>query len=242
MFVYSFERLEVWRLSMDLTAEVYAVTNKFPFREQYGLSHQVRRAAVSVSSNLAEGSGRTSKKDQAHFFSMAYSSLMEVLNQLILSRRIGYVDEIELASLRSAIETLSKKIAALRKTALNPKPSTLYPLLLKIENHPIDTITQSRRGRTIIKYMSQMRFAATTLHFRAGHAVGVIRSIYNISFANRFIETGPSASAVEFRIAFEQRIATSCAVVCAHLFVLFKWTGPRTLRSLQTRDIKHIGR
>ena len=125
MFVYPFERLEVWRLSMDLTADIYAITTKFPVREQYGLSQQVRRASVSVSSNLAEGSGRTSKKDQAHFFSMAYSSLMEVLNQLILSSRIGYIDGIELASVRSDIETLSRKIASLRNATLNlPAPNT----------------------------------------------------------------------------------------------------------------------
>jgi four helix bundle protein len=122
MFLYPFERLEVWRLSVDLTVNIYECTAKFPTREQYGLSQQVRRAAVSISSNLSEGSGRISKKDQAHFFSMAYSSLMEVLNQLILANRIGYIEEIDLMSIRSSIELLSRKIASLRNATLNSQP------------------------------------------------------------------------------------------------------------------------
>ena len=122
MFLYPFERLEVWQLSIDLTVNIYDYTSKFPAREQYGLSHQVRRAAVSVSSNLSEGSGRISKKDQAHFFSMAYSSLMEVLNQLILANRIGYIEEIDLISIRSSVEVLSRKIASLRNATLNAQP------------------------------------------------------------------------------------------------------------------------
>lgn len=126
MFTYAFERLETWRISIDLTVHIYEYTDQFPTKEQYGLSQQVRRAAVSISSNLAEGSGRISKKDQAHFFSIAYSSLMEVLNQLIISNKIGYLEAERLASMRTLIEILSKKIAALRNHTLNPLPSTLY--------------------------------------------------------------------------------------------------------------------
>ncbi len=122
MFTYPFERLEVWQLAINLTTSIYGCTNNFPVREHYGLSQQLRRAAVSIASNLAEGSGRISKKDQAHFFSMAYSSLMEVLNQLIIAQRIGYLDEVDLSSIRSAIEILSRKIASLRNAVLNAKP------------------------------------------------------------------------------------------------------------------------
>lgn len=121
MFTYAFERLETWNLSIDLTVRIYEYTDLFPTKEQYGLSQQVRRAAVSVSSNLAEGSGRISKKDQAHFFSIAYSSLMEVLNQLIIANKIGYLKTESLVSIRTLIEMLSKKIAALRNHTLNPK-------------------------------------------------------------------------------------------------------------------------
>jgi four helix bundle protein len=121
MFMYAFERLETWNLSIDLTVRIYEHTDQFPPKEQYGLSQQVRRAAVSISSNLAEGSGRISKKDQAHFFNIAYSSLMEVLNQLIIANKIGYLEAERLASMRARIEMLSKKIAALRNHTLNPK-------------------------------------------------------------------------------------------------------------------------
>jgi four helix bundle protein len=121
MFMYAFERLETWNLSIDLTVRIYEYTDQFPPKEQYGLSQQVRRAAVSISSNLAEGSGRISKKDQAHFFNIAYSSLMEVLNQLIIANKIGYLEAERLASMRARIEMLSKKIAALRNHTLNPK-------------------------------------------------------------------------------------------------------------------------
>ncbi|MEY5034308.1 MAG: hypothetical protein RL447_686 [Bacteroidota bacterium] len=119
MFMYAFERLETWNLSIDLTVRIYEHTDQFPPKEQYGLSQQVRRAAVSISSNLAEGSGRISKKDQAHFFNIAYSSLMEVLNQLIIANKIGYLEAERLASMRARIEMLSKKIAALRNHTLN---------------------------------------------------------------------------------------------------------------------------
>jgi len=121
MFMYAFERLETWNLSIDRTVRIYEHTDQFPPKEQYGLSQQVRRAAVSISSNLAEGSGRISKKDQAHFFNIAYSSLMEVLNQLIIANKIGYLEAERLASMRARIEMLSKKIAALRNHTLNPK-------------------------------------------------------------------------------------------------------------------------
>ena len=119
MFMYAFERLETWNLSIDRTVRIYEHTDQFPPKEQYGLSQQVRRAAVSISSNLAEGSGRISKKDQAHFFNIAYSSLMEVLNQLIIANKIGYLEAERLASMRARIEMLSKKIAALRNHTLN---------------------------------------------------------------------------------------------------------------------------
>ena len=138
MFVYPFERLEAWSLAIDLTAAIYDQTKNFPTKEMYGLTIQIRRAAISVSSNLAEGSGRISKKDQAHFFSMSYSSLLEVLNQFIIAHRIGYITDIDLQSIRGLIEKLSKKIAALRNATLNliqktnknliPLHSTLYPL------------------------------------------------------------------------------------------------------------------
>ena len=80
MYQFSFEKLEVWKESISLTKKIYETVSRFPDAEKYGLSVQLKRAIVSVSSNIAEGSSRTSYKEKAHFTTMAYSSLMEVLN------------------------------------------------------------------------------------------------------------------------------------------------------------------
>ena len=85
--IYSFEKLRVWQNAKDLVVEVYKITRNFPDEGKFGLTSQVRRAALSVTANIAEGSGRTSSKDQAHFYQMAYSSLLELLNHFYISSR-----------------------------------------------------------------------------------------------------------------------------------------------------------
>lgn len=77
MYVYPFEKLVVWQLSKKLVVRIYGLTKEFPAQEKFGMVSQMRRAAVSICSNIAEGSGRFTAKDQSHFYSMAYSSLME---------------------------------------------------------------------------------------------------------------------------------------------------------------------
>ena len=101
-----------------MVVKIYAVTAKFPAEERYGLVQQIRRAAISVSSNLSEGSGRFSAKDQSHFYSISYSSLLELLNQLLLSKRLGWLTDTEYEDIRPAIETLSAIINALRASIL----------------------------------------------------------------------------------------------------------------------------
>lgn len=118
-YEYSFERLEVWKLSRNLVKDIYKLTEKFPSEEKFGLTGQIRRCAVSVSSNLAEGSGRKSFKDQAHFSQMSYSSLLELLNQLIISLDLNLITEEELSDLRKNIEIISTKINSLRNSQLN---------------------------------------------------------------------------------------------------------------------------
>lgn len=80
MRTYSFERLDVWQKTRLLVKLVYTLTQKFPKEELFGLPSQIRRVIVSVSSNIAEGNSRFSPKDKAHFLSIAYGSLMEVLS------------------------------------------------------------------------------------------------------------------------------------------------------------------
>jgi four helix bundle protein len=91
---------------------------KFPNVEKYGLVSQINRAAVSVSSNLAEGSSRASLKDQAHFSQLAYSSLMEVACQLILATDLGYITDNDRKDLGAQFSELSNKINALRNSQL----------------------------------------------------------------------------------------------------------------------------
>lgn len=85
MYTYSFEKLEVWVESKDFAKRIYLVTSKFPDTEKFGLTSQLRRASVSISSNIAEGSARKSYKDKAHFSTIAFGSAVEVLNQLIIA-------------------------------------------------------------------------------------------------------------------------------------------------------------
>ena len=80
-YKYPFEKLDVWQNARKLTIEVYKITNDFPKYELFGLTNQINRSVISVSSNIAEGSGRKSKKDQANFTTIAYSSLLELTNQ-----------------------------------------------------------------------------------------------------------------------------------------------------------------
>ncbi|MEO6613326.1 MAG: four helix bundle protein [Chitinophagaceae bacterium] len=117
--VYSFEKLDVWIESRKFVNWVYKMTSVFPPEEKYGLTSQLRRASVSIVSNLAEGSARKTPKDQAHFYQMAYSSLIEVLNQLIISNDMEFIANVQLTEGRGLIENLTSKTAALRNAALS---------------------------------------------------------------------------------------------------------------------------
>ena len=107
MYTFSFERLDVWNKSRVLTKKIYTHTNDYPDYEKFGLVSQLRRAIISICSNIAEGSSRRSKKDQSHFYNMAFSSLMETLNQLIISNDLGFLDGQSLSELRKEIHAIS---------------------------------------------------------------------------------------------------------------------------------------
>lgn len=112
--IFAFETMDVYKLSKDLVMRVYKITRTFPAEERYALASQLRRAAISVPSNLAEGSGRTGRKDQAHFTQLAYSSLMEVLCQLDLSQNLGFLSQEALDSERRAIMQIARMLSRLR--------------------------------------------------------------------------------------------------------------------------------
>jgi four helix bundle protein len=118
MYTYSFEKLEVWQLAKKLVIKIYKITSQFPAEEKYGLVSQLRRASVSICSNLAEGSGRNTPKDQGSFYNNAYSSLVEVLNQLLISYDLTWISQTDLNEVRNDIELISSKINSLRKATL----------------------------------------------------------------------------------------------------------------------------
>ena len=113
---YTFENLDVWKKSRILVKRIYEITRSFPNEEKFGLTSQIRRASISISSNLAEGSSRQSLKDQARFSIMAYGSLMEVLNQLILANDLEYISQDKVLEIRPLIEEISNKLDKLTKS------------------------------------------------------------------------------------------------------------------------------
>jgi len=119
MFEYSFEKLEVWKESIELVKIIYKITNQFPDEEKYGLVNQLRRASVSISSNLSEGTSRITNKDKAHFTTMSFSSAMEVLNQLIISKELQFISEENYLELRKKISKITNMLNSLRKAQLN---------------------------------------------------------------------------------------------------------------------------
>ena len=120
-YLYPFEKLRVWQEARIFVKEIYILTNTYPEIETFGLVSQMRRSAISVSSNLAEGTTRTSKKEQARFSNIAYSSLMEIINQLIISVDLTYINEEKFIQMKPRLTLLSNQINKLRKSQLNEK-------------------------------------------------------------------------------------------------------------------------
>jgi four helix bundle protein len=118
MRLYSFEKLEVWNLSRKLTKNIYRISSKFPSEEKFGLVSQIRRAIISVTSNIAEGSSRKSGKEQARFSEIAFGSLMEVLNQLIAAKDLEFISEEDADKQRPLIEEIGNKLNKLRESQL----------------------------------------------------------------------------------------------------------------------------
>jgi len=101
---FSFERLVAWQESRKLNLSIYNLTKSFPSEERYGITSQMRRASISVSSNLVEGNSRYTSKDKARFFEISYGSLMELLNQIVLSVDLGYLQNENYIAVRKEIE------------------------------------------------------------------------------------------------------------------------------------------
>lgn len=116
--MYAFENMKAWQESRKLVVEVYQLLDGFPKFEKYALCDQIRRAIVSVPSNLAEGSGRISVKEQLHFYEIAYGSLMESYNQLMIAADLNYIGEDCIDSLRPQIDVVARMLNGLRSSLL----------------------------------------------------------------------------------------------------------------------------
>ncbi len=120
---YAFENLNAWKESRKLVLAVYQLMENFPSYEKYALCDQIRRSVVSVSSNIAEGSGRISLKEQLHFYEISYGSLMETYNQLILASDLKYIEINKLEELKPQIDTVARMLNGLRSSLQkNSKP------------------------------------------------------------------------------------------------------------------------
>src|SRR3989344_5834594 len=106
--IQSFTDLTAWRRGHELVLMVYRKTGSFPQKEQFSLTDQMRRAAVSITSNIAEGFSRQSQKEKVQFYSMAKASLTELQNQLLIARDIGYLAKEDFAKLKKT-KTIQKK-------------------------------------------------------------------------------------------------------------------------------------
>lgn len=113
---FRFEKLEVWQEARKINQVIYRLTKKFPREEIYAMTSQIRRASVSVSSNIAEGSGRNSDKDFAHFLEQSYGSLMELASIFFLSMDEGYATEAEFDPVLDEMERLAKRIVSLNRS------------------------------------------------------------------------------------------------------------------------------
>jgi len=111
----TFERLAVWQKSRQLVKNVYQLIAQLPLQEKYGLSDQMRRSVISIPSNLAEGSGRISYREKAHFCEIAYGSMMELSCQLILAVDLGFFAEEDTVESQMLIDELDRQLCAFRR-------------------------------------------------------------------------------------------------------------------------------
>ena len=112
--LYSFEKLMAWQESRSLVKNIYILLKKFPKYEQFALCDQIRRASVSVPSNIAEGNTKNSSKERIHFIEIAYGSLMEVYCQLILSKDLNYINDDDLELIKIQVDKVSKLLSGLK--------------------------------------------------------------------------------------------------------------------------------
>src|SRR6266487_5643989 len=117
--MFNFEKLDVWQKAIDLADLVYKHTRQFPVEERFGLTNQMRRAAVSISSNIAEGTSRMSQTDFGRFIEIATGSVFEVVSQAFIARRQGFLNEEDFRALYLAADEIGRMLSGLRKSLIS---------------------------------------------------------------------------------------------------------------------------
>jgi four helix bundle protein len=119
--MHRLKELKIWNKAISIATEIYEVTAEFPNEEKYGLISQIRRAAISISSNIAEGAGRNSNAEFLHFLGISNGSSYELQTQLIISEQLKLINEEKLNSLLSEIEEIQKINFKLQQSIKSPK-------------------------------------------------------------------------------------------------------------------------
>jgi four helix bundle protein len=116
--MFNFEKLGVWQKAIDFADTVYSATRHFPVEERFGLTNQMRREAVSISSNIAEGCSRNSSADYARFIEIATGSVFEVVSQCFIAKRQNFLSEAQFQALYMGAEEQGKMLSGLRRSLL----------------------------------------------------------------------------------------------------------------------------
>ncbi|MBG0763762.1 MAG: four helix bundle protein [Tissierellales bacterium] len=114
--MFAFQRLKIYQLSKELVLYNYNLVKKFPREEKYALVQQMNRAAVSIPSNIAEGTSRKSNKDKAHFINISYGSLMELICQMEIALELNYISDNEFEKFSKMARNLSVKMSNFQKS------------------------------------------------------------------------------------------------------------------------------
>ena len=117
--VFAFEQLDVYKVARAYVRNIYSLSEKFPHKEDFALMSQIRRAAVSITSNIAEGTSRFSVKDKSHFIEIAYGSLMETYSQLQVASDLGYITQLDIEQQHPLVVELRNRLSALRKSYMS---------------------------------------------------------------------------------------------------------------------------
>ena len=116
--LFAFEQLDVYQIARQYVKNIYELSDDFPAKEDFALTSQIRRAAVSITSNIAEGTSRFSLKDNSHFIEIAYGSLMETYSQLQIAVDLKYIKPEDIEALHPLVVELRNRLSALRKSYL----------------------------------------------------------------------------------------------------------------------------